>query len=993
VDPAAIELPGNAVQAQLYLNKEVWVKFGIYAGTTLQFEELHKTKTDGYGLINLEIGAGENTVAAGTFASIKWSSTLMKLVTQVSFNQGAKYTEVSNRGLNYLPYAHFSEEAGRLTGILTVTSGGTGATSAPAARANLGLGNVDNTADVDKPVSGLVLAELTSKESILNKSNSIISDSASSLKYPSVKAVKAYVDNRTANANVANQANSANLAAKATTLETPRTINGVPFDGSANISIPIDAAILTGIIPITKGGTGAVTASSARTNLGLKIGVDVQAPLVAGTDYQRPLFAGINYQIPLIAGTDYQRPLISGTDYQVPLVGGVDYQRPLVSGRDYQTPITAGSGISISSGSVAATGLTTANLSATAGITNGQLASSTLTLGSTTAVLGGTYTNVAGLTLASPVLTGIPTAPTAVASDNSQQIATTAFVKAVTASLGSVTTVPSISVNAVGNTFSSTVANPTTTPQLSLSIPLASASGTTAGLLSNSDYANFNAKQTALTAGVDYQRPLVSGTDYQTPLSAGSGISISSGSVAATGLTTANLSATAGITNAQLANSGFTLGTTTAALGGTYSNVADLTLASPVLTGIPTAPTATTPDNSQQIATTAFVKAVTASLGSVTSVPSISVNAAGNTFTSTVANATTTPQLSLTIPLASASGTTAGLLSNSDYANFNAKQTALTAGSGIAINSGSIAATGLTTANLSATASITNGQLANSRITLGSTNATLGGTFTSVTGLSSVASTSFVGALTGNATTATTLQTPRTIFGASFDGSAALAGTISPTYGGTGVNNGSNTLTLGGNLSTSGSFATILTTTAATSITLPVSGTLATLLGTETLSNKTLTSPVFSGTTTFNGPLTLSGANVLTAGGTIFPTATGTTGQVLTLSTAGNAAWSAAGTTVREVFDETASNGSTGTLSAATSAQVNFTLSQTPNSLSKLRMFINGILISQNAYSYQTSGSFNSTTATPTRYLTYVNTYNGSYTISAGDRVQFVYFY
>ena len=101
VDPAAIELPGNAVQAQLYLNKEVWVKFGIYAGTTLQFEELHKTKTDGYGLINLEIGAGENTVAAGTFASIKWSSTLMKLVTQVSFNQGAKYTEVSNRGLNF----------------------------------------------------------------------------------------------------------------------------------------------------------------------------------------------------------------------------------------------------------------------------------------------------------------------------------------------------------------------------------------------------------------------------------------------------------------------------------------------------------------------------------------------------------------------------------------------------------------------------------------------------------------------------------------------------------------------------------------------------------------------------------------------------------------------------------------------------------------------------------------------------------------------------
>jgi len=83
-----------------------------------------------------------------------------------------------------------------------------------AARSNLGLGNVDNTADVDKPVSGLVLAQFNTKESLTNKSNSILSDSASQVKYPSVKAVKAYVDSRTANTSVASQASSANLAAK-----------------------------------------------------------------------------------------------------------------------------------------------------------------------------------------------------------------------------------------------------------------------------------------------------------------------------------------------------------------------------------------------------------------------------------------------------------------------------------------------------------------------------------------------------------------------------------------------------------------------------------------------------------------------------------------------------------------------------------------------------------------------------------------------------------
>jgi hypothetical protein len=63
---------------------------------------------------------------------------------------------------------------------------------------------------------------------------------------------------------------------------------------------------------------------------------------------------------------------------------------------------------------------------------------------------------------------------------------------------------------------------------------------------------------------------------------------------------------------------------------------------------------------------------------------------------------------------------------------------------------------------------------------------------------------------------------------------------INPTYGGTGVNNGSRTITLGGNLTTSGAFNTTLTATGATNVTLPTTGTLATLAGTETLTNKTI---------------------------------------------------------------------------------------------------------------------------------------------------------
>jgi len=66
---------------------------------------------------------------------------------------------------------------------------------------------------------------------------------------------------------------------------------------------------------------------------------------------------------------------------------------------------------------------------------------------------------------------------------------------------------------------------------------------------------------------------------------------------------------------------------------------------------------------------------------------------------------------------------------------------------------------------------------------------------------------------------------------------------IAGQYGGTGVANTGKTITLGGNLTTSGAHATTLTTTGTTGVTLPTTGTLATLAGTETFTNKTLTAP------------------------------------------------------------------------------------------------------------------------------------------------------
>jgi len=76
-------------------------------------------------------------------------------------------------------------------------------------------------------------------------------------------------------------------------------------------------------------------------------------------------------------------------------------------------------------------------------------------------------------------------------------------------------------------------------------------------------------------------------------------------------------------------------------------------------------------------------------------------------------------------------------------------------------------------------------------------------------------------------------------------------------------------------------------------------------------------------------------------------------------------------TAIQEVADEF----------LATASQTSFTLTQSPSTNSKVKMYVNGIRISNSAY------SVSSTT------LTYNPTNNGGYSLSVNDRIQFDYFY
>lgn len=118
---------------------------------------------------------------------------------------------------------------------------------------DVGLSNVDNTSDINKPISNAAKTSLDLKEEKINKSINIQTDASSDIKYPTVKAVKAYTDNL--------------VTSSAETTETIKTKLGITSISGINTGDQIDisgtANNVRGVVSIANGGTGKITAADA----------------------------------------------------------------------------------------------------------------------------------------------------------------------------------------------------------------------------------------------------------------------------------------------------------------------------------------------------------------------------------------------------------------------------------------------------------------------------------------------------------------------------------------------------------------------------------------------------------------------------------------------------------------------------------------------------------------------------------------------------------
>jgi hypothetical protein len=257
-------------------SQAITIKLSILQGSstgTADYTETRRVTTNAQGLFTAVIGDTGAISTLGNFTTINWKLTPKFLKIEMDAAAGTNFITMGTTQFQYVAYAQFAKsvDAENIVGIVPVTLGGTGVNSLTGLKTALALNNVNNTTDLTKPISTLTQTALDLKLNAADTSKytkQTYSDSALLTKLSTTgnAATATTAGNITATTNT--------TLTSLTNLATVGTITSGVWSGTA--------------VAVEKGGTGATTASAARTNLGLVIGTNVQAPLVAGTDYLAP---------------------------------------------------------------------------------------------------------------------------------------------------------------------------------------------------------------------------------------------------------------------------------------------------------------------------------------------------------------------------------------------------------------------------------------------------------------------------------------------------------------------------------------------------------------------------------------------------------------------------------------------------------------------------------------------------------------------------------
>jgi hypothetical protein len=207
---AVIRNNNNALLTSTTVGMKISVLQGSSAGIPV-FVETHTQSTNANGLVSLQIGTG--TIITGTFSGINWAAGPYFIKTETDPTGGTDYTIAGTNELMSVPYALFS--ANGTAGSIGAAGPNIITEATKTTQTGLLTGNGANVSAV--PATTASIAASADKNYVTNDQQTVLGN--------------------TSNTNTGDQTTITGNAGTATALATARTINGVTFDGTANITI------------------------------------------------------------------------------------------------------------------------------------------------------------------------------------------------------------------------------------------------------------------------------------------------------------------------------------------------------------------------------------------------------------------------------------------------------------------------------------------------------------------------------------------------------------------------------------------------------------------------------------------------------------------------------------------------------------------------------------------------------------------------------------
>ena len=249
---------------EVLVSQKISLRLSILLDTesgAVAYAETRQVTTNPQGIFSLVIGDDKALTKSTNFSSINWTPAPKFIKVEMDPNAGTSYVAMGTSRLQAVPFAFhaYGVDASNVKGVLPLGSGGTGVASISDLKTSLGVDQINNTSDASTPISTATQAALNTKAnssdvttSLATKANA--SDVTTSLAtkvdketgkglstndYTTAEKTKLAAITGT---NTGDQVNITGNAGTATKLQTARTINGIAFDGSVDITLPAVAA-------------------------------------------------------------------------------------------------------------------------------------------------------------------------------------------------------------------------------------------------------------------------------------------------------------------------------------------------------------------------------------------------------------------------------------------------------------------------------------------------------------------------------------------------------------------------------------------------------------------------------------------------------------------------------------------------------------------------------------------------------------------------------